>query len=453
MTSLADRLIERLPEPLRHAPQKIFPRHASFLLGEIALLSFTVLVVTGIYLTWFYDASGQQIVYDGSYEPLQGVEVSRAYASVLDITFDRPFGSIIRQTHHWAALVFVAALVLHAMRVFFTGAFRRPRRANWLVGLVLMGLAMANGFFGLALPNDLLGGTGSRIGHAFAVSIPIIGPGVAELLFAGEFGDPASLHRFWQLHVLVIPFLIVVALSTHLALVFLRTHTQFTDEHTAHRKVVGSRGWPDYATKTVGLALVVASSLLAMGALLQIAPIWLYGPFDPGAATVPAQPDWYLGWVEGALRIIPNADVIIAGYEIPSPFFTGVLLPLVVFGVLAAWPFVEERVTGDHGEHHAAERPRDRPLRTALGVGGLAGLTVLLAGGSHDLQAFMLRVPIGNVTTVYRVLLVVVPVVAGFVAWATCRALVRGETDAHLHSTQASDRAEDACVPSDGIDR
>jgi ubiquinol-cytochrome c reductase cytochrome b subunit len=192
VTSLADRLIDRLPEPVRHAPQKIFPRHASFLLGEIALLSFVVLVVTGIYLTWFYDASGQQVVYDGSYEPLQGVEVSRAYASVLDITFDRPFGSVIRQTHHWAALVFVAALVLHAMRVFFTGAFRRPRRANWLIGLVLMGLAMANGFFGLALPNDLLGGTGSRIGHAFAVSIPVVGPGVADLLFAGEFGNPAS---------------------------------------------------------------------------------------------------------------------------------------------------------------------------------------------------------------------------------------------------------------------
>jgi ubiquinol-cytochrome c reductase cytochrome b subunit len=422
-------LLERLPGPVRHAPDKIFPRHASFLLGEIALLSFAVLVVTGIYLTWFYDASGELTVYDGSYEPMQGVEVSRAYASVLDITFDRPFGSIIRQTHHWAALVFVAALVLHAMRVFFTGAFRRPRRANWLVGLVLMGLAMANGFFGLSLPNDLLGGTGSRIGHAFAVSIPVIGPGVAEVLFAGEFGNPASLHRFWQLHVLVIPSLIILALSTHLGLVWMRTHTQFTDELTARNTVVGSRGWPDYASKTVGLALVVGSSLLAMGALVQIAPIWLYGPFDPAAATVPAQPDWYLGWVEGALRIIPNADVIIAGYEIPSPFFTGVLLPLLVFGVLAAWPFAEERLTGDHAEHHAAERPRDRPLRTALGVGGLAGLTVLLAGGSHDLQAFMLRVPIGNVTTVYRVLLVCVPVVAGLVTWVTCTALVRGEAD------------------------
>jgi ubiquinol-cytochrome c reductase cytochrome b subunit len=435
VTSLADRLIDRLPEPVRHAPQKIFPRHASFLLGEIALLSFVVLVVTGIYLTWFYDASGQQVVYDGSYEPLQGVEVSRAYASVLDITFDRPFGSVIRQTHHWAALVFVAALVLHAMRVFFTGAFRRPRRANWLIGLVLMGLAMANGFFGLALPNDLLGGTGSRIGHAFAVSIPVVGPGVADLLFAGEFGNPASMHRFWQLHVLVIPLLIVVTLSAHLGLVWLRTHTQFTDERTARHKVVGSRGWPDYASKTVGT-------------------IWIYGPFDPGAATVPAQPDWYLGWVEGALRIIPNVDVVVAGYEIPSPFFTGVLLPLIVFGVLAAWPFAEERFTGDRAEHHVAERPRDRPVRTSLGVAGLAGLTVLLAGGSHDLQAFMLRVPIDDVTTVYRILLVVVPVVAGFVAWSTCRALVRGEADDHVEAPRAAGPADDrhAAVP-DGADR
>ncbi|HSL73957.1 MAG TPA: cytochrome bc complex cytochrome b subunit [Ilumatobacteraceae bacterium] len=431
VNSLVTSVVERLPAPVRHAPHKVFPRHASFLLGEVALLSFAVLVVTGLYLTWFYDASGEPVIYDGSYEPLHGVEVSRAYASVMDITFDRPLGSVIRQTHHWAALVFVAALVLHAMRVFFTGAFRRPRRANWVVGLVLMGLAMANGFFGLALPNDLLGGTGTRIGHAFAVSIPVIGPGVADLLFAGEFGEPASLHRFWLLHVIALPLLIVGALSVHLALIWTRTHTQFTDEHTARTRVVGSTGWPDYASKTVGLSLLVASTLLAMGATLQIAPIWIYGPFDPAAATVPAQPDWYLGWVEGALRIVPNLDVIVAGSEIPSPFFTGVLLPLVVFGVLATWPLVEERVTGDCAEHHVAERPRDRPVRTALGVAGLAGLTVLLAGGSHDLQAFMLRVPIGSVTTAYRVLLVVVPVVSGLVAWSTCRALVRGESPPH----------------------
>jgi ubiquinol-cytochrome c reductase cytochrome b subunit len=420
-------LVERLPEAVRHAPHKIFPRHASFLLGELALFSFALLVVTGVYLAWFYDASGEVVVYDGPYEPLQGVEATRAYVSVMSITFERPFGAVVRQTHHWAALVFVAAIVLHAMRVFFTGAFRRPRRLNWTLGLVLMGLAMANGFFGLALPNDLLGGTGTRIGHAFAVSIPIVGPGVADLLFAGEFGNPDAPHRFWLLHVIVLPLLIAATLAAHLGLVWMRTHTQFTDEATARERVEGSTGWPHYVLKTTGLALLVFSGLVAMGATLQIAPIWLYGPFDPAAATVPAQPDWYLGWVEGALRVVPNADVVVAGYEIPSPFFTGVLLPLAVFVVLLVWPFAEARLTGDRDEHHAAERPRDRPVRTALGVAGLAWLTVLLMAGSHDLQAFMLRVPIGDVTTTYRVLLLVVPIVAGSVTWSTCRALTRGE--------------------------
>jgi ubiquinol-cytochrome c reductase cytochrome b subunit len=422
-------VIERLPETVRHAPDKKFPRHVSFLLGETAMFSFFILVATGIYLALFYDAAGETVVYDGSYEPLQGVEVSRAYASVMDITFEQPFGAVIRQTHHWAALVFVAALVMHAARVFFTGAFRRPRRLNWVIGVSLMGLAMMTGFFGLALPHDLLGGTGTRIGHAFAVSIPIIGPGVADLLFAGEFGSPGAFHWFWLLHVIIFPILIGGLLAAHLTLVWFQTHTQFGDEASARQAVEGSPGWPGYALKTTGVALLVTASLVTMGAVLQIAPIWLYGPFDPGAATVPAQPDWYLGWVEGALRILPNLDLVIAGREIPSPFFTGVLLPLTVFAVLYIWPLAESIVTGDNDVHHVAERPRDRPVRTALGAAGLSALTVLLMGGSHDLQAFLVRVPVDQVTIVYRILLLTVPVVVAVVTYASCRALVRSELE------------------------
>lgn len=412
---------------LQAASRKVFPSHPTFLLGELAMFSFIVLVLTGVYLAIFYEASAAPVIYDGSYEPLAGVEVSRAYASVMHITFDRPAGAVIRQTHHWAALVFVASIALHAARVFFTGAFRRPRRLNWTIGVTMLGLALTTGFFGLALPHDLLGGTGSRIGHAFAVSIPVIGPGVATVLFGGEFGNAGMLHTFWLLHVVLLPLLIGGLLAAHLALVWFQTHTQHRGGRRTEQNVVGNAAWPGYAFKATGLFLMVAGTLLAMGALLQIAPIWLYGPFDPASATVPAQPDWYLGWVEGSLRILPGLDVELLGREIPSPFFSGVLLGLLVFAVLYAWPFLEAHLTGDHEAHHLLDRPRDRPARTAIGAGGLAALGVLLLAGSHDLQALLVAVPVDRVTTFYRVAIVVVPAAVTWITYATCTALVRSD--------------------------
>lgn len=427
LQALVDRAVRALPASVRAAPAKVFPPHGAFLLGEVAMFSFFVLVATGIYLALFYDASGEITEHSGAYAPLTGVPVSGAYESVIEITFGRPGGAVVRQTHHWASLVFVAAIALHAARVFFTGAFRRPRRMNWMVGVTLLGTAMASGFFGLALPHDVLGTTGTRVGHAFAVSIPLIGPGVADLVFAGEFGNPGMLHRFWLLHVIVLPVVIGGLLATHLALVWVKTHTQFPGGRHREDNVIGARALPGYALKTAGLFAVVAGVLLAMGALLQIAPIWLYGPFDPAAATVPAQPDWYLGWVEGALRVLPPLDVEVLGWEIPSPFFSGFLLPVVIMAIVFLWPLLEERVTGDHEDHHILDRPREHPVRTAVGATGLGFLTVLLMAGSHDLQGLLVRVPVDAMTLVYRVLLVTVPPAIGGVTYAVCRSLVEGE--------------------------
>ncbi|MGY6501442.1 MAG: cytochrome b [Acidimicrobiales bacterium] len=429
---------------LRALPRKVFPGHWSFLLGELAMFSFLVLVVTGLYLAWFYDASMETVPYEGSYEALAGVEVTRAYHSVLDITFDRPAGAIVRQTHHWAALVFVAAITLHAMRIFFTGAFRRPRRLNWVIGVTMLGLAMAAGFFGLALPHDLLGGTGARIGHAFAVSIPVIGPGLAELVFGGEFGNDGMVHRFWLFHVIILPLLIGGLLAAHLALVFAQTHTQFPDRAGRRRtdNVVGSSAWPGYLLKATSAAATVGAVLLALGAVVQIAPLWIYGPFDAASATVPAQPDWYLGWVEGALRIGPAIDVTVWGREIPSPFFVGVAFPIAVFTTLYAWPFAEERLTGDHEDHHILQRPRDHPVRTALGAAGLTFLLVLVMAGSHDLQALLVRVPVGSVTTVYQWLAVVAPPAVGLLTWSICRSLVRSEIAGEGQATPAPPSAD-----------
>jgi ubiquinol-cytochrome c reductase cytochrome b subunit len=412
----------KLPRPVAGLLRKVFPGHWSFMLGELALFSFGVLVLTGIYLTFFYDASAEVLPYEGSFAPLEGAPVSAAFHSVMDITFERRWGAVIRQTHHWAALVFVGALVLHAGRVFFTGAFRRPRRLNWMIGVTLMGLAMITGFFGFVLPHDLLGGTSAQIGHAFAVSVPVIGPGVAELMFAGPFGNPQMLHRMWLLHVIVLPILIGLLLIIHLVLVWVQTHTQFGDRD-GEDVVEGSAAWPAYLLKAGGLSVIVAGILLLMGAAVEIGPVWIHGPFDPASTTVPAQPDWYLGWVEGALRVLPALDFEVFGRVVPSPFLAGVLLPSALFAVLYLWPFLEERLTGDRDSQHMLDRPRHRPVRTAVGTAILSWLTVLLLAGSHDLQGFLLHTPVETMTYVYRFLLVVVPPVVGLLTYSICRTL------------------------------
>ena len=441
-------IVDTVRRRARKAGGKVFPGHGSFLLGEIAMFAFMVLVATGIYLAFAYEASNETVEYRGSYEPMVGVDVSRSYASVMDITFDRPGGWVIRQTHHWAAVVFIATLTLHAARVFFTGAFRHPRRLNWTIGVSLLALALGAGYLGLTLPHDLLGGTGARIGHAELLSVPLIGPGLVDLLFAGEFGNPDMLHRLWLLHVVVVPILIGMMLAAHLALVWTQTHTQFAeddggddhaamepsreerarDERAREERVTGDRVWPLHALKSSGAGLITFGTLLMMGAAFEIAPIWLYGPFDAAASTVPAQPDWYLGWVEGLLRLVPSTGFVLFGrWEVPNAFVVGVLVPALAFAVLYAVPWIDARFTGDHDVHHVLERPRDRPVRTALGVAGLTVLLVLTIAGSHDLAALLARVPVERVTTAYRWMLVLAPPLAGWLAYSICRSLATDE--------------------------
>ncbi|MFP5320677.1 MAG: cytochrome b [Acidimicrobiia bacterium] len=404
---------------------KVFPDHWSFLLGEVALYSFLVLVGTGLFLTFHFDRGPGELVYDGAYEPLRGQEVSRAYGSTLDLSFEVRGGLLARQVHHWAALVFTAAIAVHAARIFFTGAFRRPRRLNWCIGVTLLMLAIANGFMGLSLPDDLLSGTGVRIAYTFAQSVPVIGPDLAFLVFAGEFPAEGMISNLYWLHVLVIPLVIGGLLGAHLLQVFARTHTQFPGGRRREGNVVGDEMWPAYLVKTTALLLLVAGGLTLLGALVQINPVWIYGPFDPAAATVPAQPDWYLQWVEGALRIFPPLTFQVLGNEVPSPFIAGVLFPLSWFALLYAWPFLEERVTGDRDHHHLLDRPRDRPVRTAIGAAGISLLGVLVAAASHDAQALLLDTGVGSMTWAYRVALPTIPLAVGLSTWYLCHALQR----------------------------
>jgi ubiquinol-cytochrome c reductase cytochrome b subunit len=419
----------------RKALRYLFPDNWSFLLGEVALYSFVVLVATGIYLTLFFHPSTATTVYNGSYPPLRGMKMTEAYKSVVDLSFEVKAGLLMRQTHHWAADVFVAAIVLHLMRIFFTGAFRKPRELTYVIGVVMLFLALPEGYLGYSLADDLLSGMGLAIGYAVALSVPVVGGNLGLALWGAPFpGDPSFWSRMYIAHVLILPLMIGGLLGLHLALVASRHHTQFRRSgHQAERRILGMPAFPGQAPRSLGLFFAVAASLFLLGGLVQINPIWLWGPYHTYSATNGAQPDWYLGWLIGALRIVPGFDLTIGGYTlVPNPFWGGALLPLVFFGFLYLWPFIERRfVTHDYGYHNLLDRPRDAPLRTAIGMAVLTEVFLVFLAGSADRVDVFFGLPYVPQVWAYRVLMFVGPVLAALVAYRVCVELQRGERVEH----------------------
>jgi ubiquinol-cytochrome c reductase cytochrome b subunit len=402
---------------LQKALRKAFPDNWSFMFGEVALYCFLVLVATGVYLGFFFDASTAPATYRGSDVALHATPMSAAYASVVRLSLDTRAGLLLRQIHHWAALVFIAAIALHMSRVFFTGAFRRPRELNWIVGMTLLVLAMGAGFTGYSLPDDLLSGTGLRIAYSVLLSVPVVGGYLAFLFFGGIFPTAEAIGRLLFAHVFILPALIAGAVAIHLAIVWRQKHTQFRGPGRTEQNVVGSPLWPNYAMKSIGLGLAVAATLAGLGAFFQINPIWLYGPYRAYDVSAPAQPDWYIGWLEGALRLGPSWSIDVANHTIPAPFFAGILLPAAFFGLLYLWPFLERRATRDGEPHQLLDRPSDAPVRTGIGAAVLAFAVVLTLAGSDDVQAGILSIPVQSMVTGYRWLLVVLPIVAGLSAY------------------------------------
>jgi ubiquinol-cytochrome c reductase cytochrome b subunit len=407
----------------RTALNKVFPDHWSFMLGELGLYCFIVLVLTGVYLTFFFDPSLNQVVYRGSYGPLRGVEMTEAYRSALELSFDVRAGLVMRQIHHWAALLFLASLGVHLARVFFTGAFRRPRELNWIIGCTLLILAMLNGLFGYSLLDDQLSGTGLRIVYSITLSIPLVGTWLASLLFGGEFPGPDIISRLYVIHILLVPAVIVGLLTAHLAILVRQKHTHFPGPGRRDDNVVGERMWPTYAAKALGLFFLTSALLAFLGGVFQINPIWIYGPFDPAEVSAASQPDWYMGWLDGALRIMPGWEIRAFGFEIPNPFFPGVLLAGLTFGLLYAWPFLEARVTRDYAEHHLLDRPRQRPVRTALGMATVSFYTVLFLGGAADVLAATFGLSVNAILWTFRFLCLLAPPLVGWVTYRLCKEL------------------------------
>ncbi|WP_367323885.1 cytochrome bc complex cytochrome b subunit [Streptomyces sp. HUAS ZL42] len=416
--------------------RKVFPDHWSFMLGEVCLYSFLILILTGIYLTLFFEPSGVEVVYNGSYEPLNGVMMTRAYESTLDISFDVRGGLLIRQIHHWAALVFVTGMLVHMMRVFFTGAFRKPREINWLFGWTLLMLGIITGLTGYSLPDDLLSGTGIRFADGAILSIPIVGTYLSFFLFGGEFPGHDIIPRLFPIHVLLLPGIMLGLVVAHLILVFYHKHTQYPGPGRDQKSVVGMPFLPVYMAKAGGFFFLVFGVLTVMGGIASINPVWAFGPYRPDLVTTGAQPDWYLGFSEGLIRVMPGWEINAWGHTLEL----GVLIPFSLFPLillaLGLYPFVEAWITGDRREHHILDRPRNAPVRTGLGAAWLSLYAVLLIGGGNDIVATHLHLSINAITWFVRIAVFVAPVITFFVTKRICLALQRRDRDKVLHGRE-----------------
>lgn len=418
--------------------KKVFPDHWSFMLGEIALYSFIVVLLTGVFLTLFYKPSMVEVVYDGSYVPLKGVQMSQAYASTLDISFDVRGGLLLRQMHHWAALLFVAAVSVHMMRVFFTGAFRRPREFNWLIGVGLVVLAIFAGFSGYSLPDDLLSGTGLQIARGIVQAIPIIGTWAAFLLFDGQFPGTEFISRLYSVHILLIPGLILALMTLHLMMVWTQKHTQFPGPGRTNDNVVGYPLMPVYMAKAGGFFFVVFGVITLIAGLVTINPIWIFGPYTPDQVSAGSQPDWYIGWLDGALRLMPNFETSLWGFTISwNIFVPAVIIPGLVFTSLALYPFLEAWVTGDKREHNLLDRPRNAPVRTGIGVMAITFYCLLWAGGGNDIIATTFDLSINSITWFLRIAIFVVPPITFVITKRICLGLQRRDRDKLLHGYES----------------
>ncbi|MEN8654553.1 cytochrome bc complex cytochrome b subunit [Streptomyces sp. 21So2-11] len=417
--------------------RKIFPDHWSFMFGEICLYSFLILILTGVYLTLFFEPSGMEVVYDGVYTPLNGIRMTRAFESTVDISMEVRGGLLIRQIHHWAALIFVAGMLAHMMRVFFTGAFRRPREINWLFGWTLLMLGIITGLTGYSLPDDLLSGTGLRFAQGAILSVPVVGTYLSFFLFGGEFPGDDIIPRLFSVHVLLLPGIMLGLVVAHLILVFYHKHTQFAGPGRTEKNVVGAPFMPIYIAKAGGFFFLVFGVVAIVAGLFQINPVWLLGPYRPDLVSTGAQPDWYLGFSEGLIRVMPAWEISAWGHTLQlGVFIPFSLFPLVMMAI-AVYPFIEAWVAGDKREHHIAQRPRNAPVRTSLGVAWLTLYFVLLIGGGNDIVATRFQLSINAITWLVRIGVFVGPVLAFIVTRRICLGLQRRDRDKALHGRES----------------
>ncbi|MFW6384958.1 MAG: cytochrome b [Halodesulfurarchaeum sp.] len=415
---------------------KVFPMHGTFFLGELALFAFVGLVATGTFLGLFYEPSTRLIEFEGSTVPA-------AYASVLQID-SLSVGLLVRRIHHWSAHIMIAAIVVHMGRVYFSGAYKKPRDVNWLVGAILLQITILAAFVGYLLPYDEFAVTATSIGYQIAASIPWIGETVSQLVFAGPYPNPHLVPRFFTAHVFLIPAAIAGLIGLHLVILLKLKHTQHPDvtrrlkrsaDRVRDRGLVGLPMWPEYTVMMGVLFLAYAAGVTLLAAVQPIHPVEAYGP--PTAETPLLRPDWYLLWIYGILKLIPALDITILGGTITAEFIGGIVVPGAIFGAIMAVPFVDARVTGDVPEeprYAELDRPRDRPGRTAIGIGAI---TFFICAG---IAGYLELLPI--TPTTMRAVTIVVPIIVGGLAYEGFKR--SGEPESSRREGTESTRSEES---------
>uniref|UniRef100_UPI003D8D0C5E cytochrome bc1 complex cytochrome b subunit n=1 Tax=Gordonia sp. B7-2 TaxID=3420932 RepID=UPI003D8D0C5E len=421
---------------MRRQINKVFPTHWSFLLGEVALYSFIILLISGVYLTLFFDPSMSEVIYDGAYQPLNGVMMTKAYETTLNISFEVRGGLFVRQIHHWAALLFAASIIIHMLRIFFTGAFRRPREANWIIGCFLLILAMFEGFFGYSLPDDLLSGTGVRAAMSgIVLGIPLVGTWIHWALFGGDFPGEIIIPRMYVLHILLFPGIILALIGAHLALVWYQKHTQFPGPGRTEKNVVGVRIMPVFAAKGGAMFAMVTGVLALMAGIFQINPVWVLGPYNPAHVSAGSQPDIYMMWTDGLARLMPAWELYLGNYTIPAIFWVVVIITIMFAGMFT-YPWIEKRLTGDDAHHNLLQRPRDVPVRTGIGAMAVSFYIVLTLSCMNDIIALKFHISLNATTWMGRIGLIVVPPLAYFIAYRWALALQRSDRAVLAHGIE-----------------
>lgn len=426
MTPLFARLYDavetrlRLREPMQATAGKLFPGHWSFLLGEVALVALAILVLTGVFLMMFYRPSLEPVVYTGSAPLFAGRELPGAYESIVRLSHDVPGGLLMRRVHRASSHVFIASIFLHLVRVVLTGAFRRPREVNYHLGGLMLLLAITSGYTGHNLPMDILAGTSLRILYSFLLSVPLVGERLALWVFAGEFPTGDLVSRMFVVHVLVLPAVLVTAALVHTLIVARQTHTDPPHETVdVQTTEVGERLWPDQFAKTLTLTLGVAGLIVASAVLVPWSDVDLHGPYVVAEASNASQPDWFLFWIEGALRLYPPILIPLGPATISGPFITGVVMPALLVLLLFGYPFLERRLDPpglDHieGDHHVLQHPVDVPVRAGIVAAVTTFMVVLTIAAGNDVVARVLSVPTETLIWVLRVAVVVGPPAVGW---------------------------------------
>ncbi|MBB2915371.1 ubiquinol-cytochrome c reductase cytochrome b subunit [Streptosporangium becharense] len=426
---------------LKRNLRKVFPDHWSFLLGEIALYSFIILLLTGTFLTFFFKPGMGHVEYTGSYRALNGVMMSEAYASSLSISFDVRGGLLMRQMHHWAALLFIGGMMVHMLRVFFTGAYRKPRELNWLIGVLLLTLALFEGLTGYSLPDDLLSGAGLRITEGVMMSLPLVGTWITFFLFGGEYPGEDVIPRFYSLHILLIPGILLGLITAHLILMWVQKHTQMPGRGRTNENVVGSPLYPAFMIKSGAYFMFTFAVIAGLGTFAQINPIWLFGPYTPADISAGSQPDFYMGFLEGSLRLMPSWEINLfgtAGGTLALSVLIPALVPLgIIITGLVLYPFIERWVTGDNREHHVVDRPRNNPHRTSIGMTAITFYGVLWLLGANDEIAAFFQVPLNWTTYIGRFLIFAGPLAAYIVTYRICLGLQRRDAEVIGHGVES----------------